>query len=130
MALYMAHILVVDDNEMVRRIVGHVLETAGYEVGEACNGAEAMEALRLGPADMVLTDLHMPGMGGQELLGRVRSAFPDLPCAAMSGQDKGKGFDGFIQKPFEIDDLLLMLNGILDLHGKAVRPESLGSQPG
>lgn len=126
----MAHILVVDDNEMVRGIVGHILEASGYEVGEACNGAEAMEALRKVPADLVLTDLDMPGMGGQELLGKVRRAFPDLPCAAMSGQGTGKGFDGFIQKPFEIEELIRMLNGILRPGEETIASGAGASSPG
>ncbi len=113
-AFPMAHILVVDDNEMVRRIVGHIMEAAGYRVSEACNGVRAIEALGRFPIDLVLTDLDMPEMNGEALLRKMRCRFPAIPCVAMSGESVGKGFDGFIQKPFDMQDLIKMVSEALE----------------
>ena len=76
-------ILIVDDNEDVRRILGLRLRHAGFEVGDAAGGAEALEVLGQGGWDLVLLDLIMPGVDGFEVLrslrerkGRARSAPP------------------------------------------------------
>ena len=122
----MAHILVVDDNEMVRRIVGHIMEAAGHGVSEACNGVHALETLGRAPIDLVLTDLDMPEMSGEALLTKMRCLFPAIPCVAMSGESVGRGFDGFIQKPFDMQDLIKMVNEALERYRREEWPEPAG----
>lgn len=109
----MAHILVVDDNEVVRKVVAHILEIAGHRVSEAPNGSEALEVLSQVSPDMVLTDLDMPVMDGATFLRKARQRFPGIPCAGMSGDSTAAGFDGFIRKPFDIKDLIEMIRRIL-----------------
>ena len=65
-------IMTVDDSASVRQMVSFTLRTAGYEVVEAADGAQALERLR-GPVHLILTDLNMPRMDGIELVKRVRS---------------------------------------------------------
>ncbi len=67
-----ARILVVDDEESLRRILQVQLENRGYETSLAKNGLEALAILAESPHDLVLTDLRMPGLSGLELLKRIR----------------------------------------------------------
>lgn len=82
-----ASILVVDDESFVRRIVGRLLERAGYRVALAGDGREAL-AILSGSAsgfDLVLTDVRMPGMEGPELMTLARRIQPDLAFVFMTG---------------------------------------------
>ncbi|HZO82973.1 MAG TPA: sigma-54 dependent transcriptional regulator [Candidatus Binataceae bacterium] len=69
-------VLVVEDNDLERQITAETLREEGFRVDEAPNGKRAMEQLALGRFDVVLTDLMMPGMSGEELLAAVRQAHP------------------------------------------------------
>lgn len=100
-------VLVVDDNEALRGIVRDVLESAGYEVLEAVDGAAALEraAGHRGAVHLLLTDLVLPGMDGVALAQRLRVARPGLRVLYMSGQlgDSLTGAAspaGFLAKPF------------------------------
>src|ERR1700686_1991018 len=69
-------VLVVEDNDVERQITATTLREEGFQVDEAPNGMRAMEQLALGSFDVVLTDLMMPGMTGEELLAAVRQTYP------------------------------------------------------
>jgi len=71
-----ASVLVVEDNDLERQITADTLREEGFAVEEAAVGKRAMELLALGQYDVVLTDLLMPGMSGDELLAKVRGAYP------------------------------------------------------
>src|SRR6202453_411201 len=71
-----ASVLVVEDNDLERQITVETLREEGFLVDEAPNGKRAMEQLALGSFDVVLTDLMMPGMTGEELLAAVRQTYP------------------------------------------------------
>ncbi len=106
-------VLVVDDEVVVRAVVRDVLETAGYRVVEAANGAEA---LRLASARFcsIITDVMMPVMDGVEMLERLRRSGNDLPVVAMTGvADDHRvaslvelGVATILTKPFDRDTLL------------------------
>ena len=70
-------VLVVDDDESLRRVTQVQLEQAGYETKVAADGNEAMRLLLKFPQDLVITDLRMPGMSGLELLRRIHVEYPD-----------------------------------------------------
>jgi CheY-like chemotaxis protein len=79
-------VLVVDDEEQVRIYLDRVLRAAGYRTFIAKNGIEAAEAtLNEGPFDVLLTDLVMPQIGGEELARRLRMTQPDLPVLYLTG---------------------------------------------
>jgi PAS domain S-box-containing protein len=110
-------VLVVEDEEGVREVVGRMLERLGFRVITAENGIQALERLddHEGAMAAVLLDLSMPRMGGPEVLQHVRERRPDVPVVLMSGYTEQEvasklldGSDGslaFLQKPFLPEDL-------------------------
>jgi CheY-like chemotaxis protein len=87
-----ARIIVVDDDASLRTLLRALLEDAGHEVVEAADGKAALQAIGDGGADIVLTDLFMPGMDGIELIRAIRREHPTLNVVALSGG----GFSGTI----------------------------------
>jgi DNA-binding response OmpR family regulator len=78
-------ILVIDDNAAIRELLRFLLEEEGYEVSEAADGAEGLQRYQADPADLVITDLKMPGMDGLELLQALRRVVPTPVLLAISG---------------------------------------------
>lgn len=81
----MASILIIDDEDQIRRMMRTMLERAGYEVADAPNGKEGIEYCRKRLPDLVITDLIMPEKEGLETIIELRQEFPDLKIIAMSG---------------------------------------------
>ena len=116
----MAHILVVDDDPAIRFTLEELLRTDGHVVATAENGEEALE--RATDADLVLTDLAMPGMDGLALLRALAKTRPALPVIMLTafGSEriavnamKAGAYD-YIAKPFDNDDLLLCVGRTLE----------------
>ena len=104
-------ILVVDDDAAVREGVRTLLESAGYTVATASDGAEAIEKLRAEAVRLVLLDLAMPGVDGWQFLARRESeaGFPRVPVVLLSGLlflRDAPGVADFIRKPIDSDRLL------------------------
>ena len=105
----MATILVVEDEDALRRLAAVILQTAGYEVITASNGVEGVALFRSSPDQfsVVLTDLRMPVMNGQQLVKLVQETNPRAKIICMSGytdEDMPAG-TVFLQKPFSPDAL-------------------------
>jgi len=81
----MARILVVDDDKEVREMLRQMLERAGYEVVDACDGNVALKLYREQPTDLIITDLIMPNKEGIETIMELRRDFPDVKIIAISG---------------------------------------------
>ena len=121
-------ILVVDDDEAVRFVLKEILEGAGHEVVEAAHGAAALDLIspqRL--PDLVVTDLAMPILGGEELIGRLRSTptTAAIPIVVVSGNAvaawtlKASGLvEAVVSKPFEAAVVTRTIHG---LAGRASR---------
>jgi CheY-like chemotaxis protein len=106
----MVSVLVVDDERDIRDAVTELLTEEGYEVFGAGDGAEALSKARALHPSVVLLDLMMPGMSGWEFCAQ-RKGDPELariPVIVLSaiGGVTGLGEVGYLQKPFELDDLL------------------------
>ena len=84
-----AQILVVDDEPGIRETLGMLLTSAGYDVVVAENGVSAISHLDRTVADLMLTDLNMPGMSGMDLISRVRRRYPATLIVAISGDYQG-----------------------------------------
>jgi PAS domain S-box-containing protein len=112
-------VLIVDDEEGVRRIAGESLRRAGFEVVVAGDGVEAVALIRGGDVrfDAMLLDMTMPRMSGVETCAVIKGLLPDLPVIVTSGyseQDAASRFEvgaiaGFIQKPFLPSALVRMM---------------------
>jgi two-component system response regulator PilR (NtrC family) len=118
----MAKLLIVDDEQSMRQLLTLVFERAGHQVRVAENGLRALAALREEPADLILSDVKMPDMGGIELLRAARELTPDAAVIMMSAfatletaREAFKlGADDFVQKPFDIDELKLIVDKALE----------------
>jgi PAS domain S-box-containing protein len=107
-------VLIVDDEEVVRRTASHALERYGYRTILAVNGREALDIYQSAPRiTLVLLDLTMPVMSGEETLRRLQTMDPAVRVLLTSGYNEveavqrfaGKGLAGFIQKPYTAADL-------------------------
>lgn len=107
-------ILVVDDEEIIRRVAAAALLRHGYKVLAATNGLEALEIYAKSPdsVDLILLDMTMPVMGGEETLRRLAAIKPSVVVVAMSGFDEreaksrfGSGIAAFVHKPFSVAQL-------------------------
>jgi two-component system response regulator AtoC len=107
------HVLIVDDEVNIRRVLAAMLKREGYEVTTAADGEQALGVLHKTPVHVVVTDLVMPKIGGLELLRRVGADFPDVPVILITahgsvdsavGALKAGAFD-YITKPFEQEEL-------------------------
>src|SRR5713226_5311453 len=111
-----ASILVVDDEPMIRRVVGRGLTAAGCTVSYAADGEEALARLGEALPDLVISDVTMPRMDGFELVRRIRSqaATRAVPVILLTGRDDtedlvagmGLGADDYLVKPFALRELL------------------------
>ena len=81
----MKKLLVIDDEKDVRATVKEILVRAGYEVEVASNGQEGLDKLRESGADLVITDIIMPGIDGVAVLRQVRDEHPGIPVIVISG---------------------------------------------
>jgi two-component system cell cycle sensor histidine kinase/response regulator CckA len=119
-----AVVLLVEDEEAVRRGGKRMLETRGYTVHEAGSGVEALEILEEleGKIDVVVSDVVMPEMDGPTLLGEIRKLYPDMKFIFVSGfaEDafarnlpEGSKF-GFLPKPFSLKQLATTVREMLD----------------
>jgi len=103
-------ILIVDDEAPIRELLSWILRDLGFQVMEAINGREAIALVALHPPDLVISDVMMPVMGGQELcLWVKRELTPAPPVILTSSIDArvvdGTGADAFVRKPFDLEEL-------------------------
>jgi CheY-like chemotaxis protein len=108
-------ILLVEDDDANRRIAYLMLTELGYQADVAATGAEALERARARPYDVVLMDLHMPGLDGLETARRLRAEFPGrrpsiiaLTASALPQDEawcRDAGMDGYVSKPLRLDAL-------------------------
>ncbi|MEO6392790.1 MAG: sigma-54 dependent transcriptional regulator [Pyrinomonadaceae bacterium] len=118
----MANLLIVDDEPGIREVLTLVFERDGHHVRSAENGRLALGLLHQDPADLILSDVRMPDMDGIELLRNAREAHPDIAVIMMTAfatVDTAReafklGADDFVQKPFDIDELKLVVAKALE----------------
>jgi CheY-like chemotaxis protein len=87
--LFVARILVVDDDKVIRLLLRTLLERWGHSVVEAENGDEGLRYYRAAPTDLVITDIQMPVMDGLQMIKELRGDFPTAKIIAISGEKGG-----------------------------------------
>jgi len=117
-----ARILLVDDEELVRRSLAVNLKREGFELSSAASAEEALAILKEEPYDLLLTDYLMEGMTGIELLKLAKELNPQMKVIVFSGyEDKDSsdeiirlGANGFICKPVDFEELLERIAAVLE----------------
>lgn len=117
-------ILVVDDEENLRRVTQLKLQQAGYEAMTASDGRQALEVLARNPHDLIITDLKMPGMSGMDLLRKVREDYPEIIVVVVTAfgtiesavEAMKLGAHDYIIKPVNADALRLVVSRALEHH--------------
>ena len=121
----MARILVIDDQEAIRRIVRRALEQDGHQVMDASDGEIGMQVLARHGADVVITDIFMPGQDGILTLRQIRKEFPGVKVIVMSGGDSSGMLDlrkdaemlGAVKslpKPFDAHEHVAVVRSVLE----------------
>ena len=120
-------ILVMDDEALIRELLGRMLEKLGYESEPSENGTEAIEKYKQAiesekPYDAVILDLNVPGeMGGKETVGKIMEIDPDVKAIVTSGYSEDStsaslheyGFKGILPKPFDFELLSEMMQKVI-----------------
>jgi two-component system, NtrC family, response regulator AtoC len=116
-----ARIVVADDEEMARRSLGELLTQDGYDVLLAGDGEEALAHISQAAPDVLLTDLKMPRLDGEELLRRVRAGYPDVAVIIMTAHGTiasavkalRAGAEDYLTKPIDVEELEHLLAAVL-----------------
>jgi two-component system KDP operon response regulator KdpE len=123
------HVLVIDDEPPIRKLLRMGLATQGYQTTEAANGKAALELLADGP-DLVILDLGLPDVEGLELLRTIRERNDKVPVVVLSSRSDERakvealdlGADDYVTKPFGMDELLARMRAALrhqlQVHGE------------
>lgn len=118
----MPNLLIVDDEQSYRQLLSLVFGDAGYNIKTAANGREALDLLKAEPIDMIVSDVRMPDLDGIDMLRELRETMPDVGIVFMTAHASVEaareafklGADDFIEKPFDVDELKLIVKKALD----------------
>lgn len=124
-----AHLLVVDDEDVLAELLGAALRHQGWQVRTASNGWEALEAARDFDPDVVVLDIQMPGLDGMETLERLRKTRPHLPVLFLTARDAvadrvaglRAGADDYVTKPFDLDEVIARIDALLRRAGMSAQ---------
>lgn len=113
--------LIVDDEDVIRQMVGRVLKYMGIESETADNGFQALEKLEAGRFDIIIADIRMPNMDGMELLKIAGKKYPDIDVIIMTAYSAKysyvdvveAGAADFINKPFSVEELKAKMERVL-----------------
>jgi DNA-binding NtrC family response regulator len=128
-----AHVLVVDDEPNLRKVLGALLEGAGHATSRAASAREAFDLVRAQDPDLVITDLRMPEVDGMELLSWMRRDFPEIPVIVLTAHGSiglaveamRCGAHDFLTKPFEKERVLATVAAAL-AQGELQRADAQG----
>jgi len=129
-------ILLVDDDASLSEAVQVVLESRGYEVVRAADGEAGLRAAAEAEFDALLTDFRMPGLGGMQLLEKIKAARPALPVVMMTAfsttdrviEATKKGAFDYLIKPFEMPDLLEVISKAVASSRLTAKPVAMGDE--
>lgn len=119
------HVLVVDDDQAIRKLVRHNLECEDMRVVEAANGIDCLNTLRKVQVDLILLDLGLPDFNGWGIVSvlRLTESLSHIPVMVLTAESPNRALmeqfkpDGYIQKPFDIRGLLEEIKRVICLRG-------------
>ena len=114
-------VLLVEDDDDNRELMGEVLEAAGFAVTSAASGAQGLRALAESTVDVVVTDVGMPGMGGLEMARSAKELSPRVPVIVVTGwaerediaRARGRDVDAVLVKPVDPDALTSLVDQLV-----------------
>jgi DNA-binding response OmpR family regulator len=114
------HVLLIDDDELLRRSLAFNLEKAGYRVSTSANAEDGLALARIDPPQLILLDIGLPGMDGLDALQRIRDQI-GAPVIFLTARRRELdqvlglelGADDYVTKPFELDVLLARMKAVL-----------------
>lgn len=129
-------ILIIDDEEHMRRILCKALEQEGYEADMAGDGPDGLDLLNRREMDLVLLDMKLPTMDGMEVLKSIKELYPALPVIVITAYGSIEmavaaikaGAADYITKPFDMDELILQVKKALEVHRLMNEVEFLRSE--
>lgn len=118
------HVLIVDDDDVIREYVQELLLFSNYKVTQAENGKEGFKQVQKNMPDLVITDIVMPEMEGISFIRKLRSYNKDMPIVAMTGNIGGRmeeflelssqlGADEVLRKPIKSQELLDVIHNLI-----------------
>ncbi len=115
------NILIVDDEEDLRMLLGHVLSSAGYKIETAADGETALKLLQKQKFDLALLDIQMPNLNGIQVLKYLHQHLPATKAIMLTGyadlkhamEAKEFGARDFIGKPYKLEDILSTVERVL-----------------
>src|SRR3989344_839296 len=126
-------VMVIEDEQDVRKFINNLLLDHGYSVVEASDGVKALDLIESRRPDLVILDLGLPKLSGESVMTEIRKKFPDMPVVILTAKDAVsdivKGFnlgaDDYITKPFKGEELIARAKARLKhLKLKEVKTES------
>ena len=130
-----ADVLIVDDNVQLLQLLSAILTQLGFKVRSAVDGFSALNEMRTGTPDVILSDLYMPGMSGFEFLSVVRRRFPDARAVAMSsafsGADVPPGIpaDAYYEKATNFNSLIQIVKAMTHVERPPAFQDSSTTSP-
>lgn len=126
-----AYVLIVEDDSEINQMLAELLQGRGYVTESAYSGTEALLRLEKKAPQAVILDLMLPGMPGEELLGKIKALQPDISVIVTSAKDAvhtrvemlRAGADDYMVKPFDTEELLARLEAVLRRNGTGSEPE-------
>lgn len=120
----MEKILIVDDNETLRYTLTELLQESGFETNDAHDGPTALEEIKKSNYDLVILDMKLPGMGGLEILKKIKENNPDIPVIMLTAfgdiktavEAMKQGAQDFVTKPFDNNAMIITIRKALEMN--------------